>query len=58
MNDWDILRAREWFARHMRHVHKLVKDHGPSVEPTGSDVSRPELWKAIHWRWFIMNHDK
>lgn len=54
MTDADKARAREWYAQHRMHVNRMLRDHGPQAEPTGSDASRPELWKDIHWRWFMV----
>lgn len=46
--------AARWFVLHHRHVAKLLEEEGPAVAPSGSDIGRPELWKAIHWRWFLI----
>lgn len=46
-------KALSWYKEHQLHVNKLV--HGKKIEiaPSGSDMFRPELWKAIHWVWFF-----
>lgn len=54
MTTEDAERAREFYRIHRSHVNKMLKEHGPQVMPTGSDVARPELWKAMHWRWFMV----
>ena len=46
-------KAFTWRHDHADHVANLIKEKGPSVAPSGSDMFRPELWKAIHWRWFL-----
>ena len=47
-------RARAWYREHRQHVNRMLVDHGPQIEPSGSDAGRPELWKDIHWRWFMV----
>ena len=54
----DIDQAWIWLHNHPVHVGKLMATTNDSVAPTndsvapsGSDCSRPELWKDIHWRW-------
>lgn len=46
--------ARIWYKRHRRHVNDMLREHGPEGEPTGSDAGRPDLWKPMHWRWFMI----
>lgn len=53
MIDRHKIAARAWYAEHRLHVNAMLREHGPQVEPTGSDAGRPELWKDLHWRWFI-----
>ena len=39
---------------HADHVHSLFEDDvTPYIPPSGSDMFRPELWKGIHWAWFL-----
>lgn len=38
---------------HTDHVHSLFDKNTPSVAPSGSDMFKPELWKGIHWVWFL-----
>lgn len=46
--------AAAWKLAHATHVETLVNSRDrTSYPPSGSDVFRPELWKAAHWRWFI-----
>lgn len=47
-------KAREWYTAHRLHVNTMLRDRGPQVEPTGSDADRPDLWKPMHWRWFMV----
>lgn len=54
MSPEDGQRAREWYRDHRAHVIEMLAKHGPQIEPTGSDARRPELWKDIHWRWFLL----
>lgn len=49
----DLANARDWYEDHEAHIKKLVKGSSVIMEPMGSDVGRPELWKDIHWRWFL-----
>lgn len=53
MTEADNERARTWYREHRMHVNKMLSTPGTRVEPTGSDAIRPELWKDIHWRWFM-----
>lgn len=50
-----IANGESFLDKHDKHVNNLVIDSGPSVAvaPSGSDLFNPELWKAIHWRWFL-----
>lgn len=50
----DRERARQWYSAHRQHVNDMLRDHGPDVEPGGSDAAHPELWKPMHWRWFMI----
>ena len=38
---------------HSDHVHSLFNRKTSRVAPSGSDMFHPELWKGIHWAWFI-----
>jgi hypothetical protein len=38
---------------HADYVHNLFDRHTPNVEPSGLDMFYPELWKGIHWAWFL-----
>lgn len=48
---------KAWTFRHDHadHVANLIKHTEVAVAPSGSDLFKPELWKAIHWNWFIKN---
>lgn len=51
-------RGEAWYREHRDHVRRLLKNafdsrNPAAVKPTGSDLIRPELWKTIHWRWFL-----
>jgi hypothetical protein len=49
----DRRRARDWYVAHKPHVDRLVKGSDQKPYPaSGSDISRPELWKPEHWKWF------
>lgn len=52
MTDQEIETARKWRAQHVDHVVGLVVNAKSAYPPTGSDCSRPELWKGEHWKWF------
>lgn len=47
--------AMNWFKEHKKHVYSLVDETKDKVAPSGSDLYHPELWKGIHWRWFLDN---
>jgi len=46
-------KAGNWYLLHKEHVDKLTKGDKGSIYPIGSDESHPELWKPMHWRWFL-----
>jgi hypothetical protein len=49
----DRCRARDWYAAHKPHVDRLMQELDEKPYPaSGSDISRPELWKSGHWKWF------
>ena len=38
---------------HSDHVWSMVTKDKDSIAPSGSDMFHPELWKSIHWVWFL-----
>lgn len=51
--------AYHWHDNHTEHVNKLLDTEKPhAYSPSGSDLFRPELWKAGHWRWFKTHFPK
>jgi hypothetical protein len=54
----DIMRAREWYFRHEAHVDQLIIAGTGEWPMSGSDISRPELWKPAGWRWFFKTYGK
>ncbi len=54
MTEQDKERARQWYRAHRKHVNILLSANGPEAEPTGSDAGQPDLWKPMHWRWFMI----
>ncbi len=55
-SDKDISRGFAWYAQHKDHVDSLVKIQKDSFPMSGSDISRPELWKAGGWKWFFQQY--
>ena len=47
-----VQRAIRWNSEHKEHIDRLIKEASGSYSPCGSDLFRPELWKAAHWRWW------
>jgi hypothetical protein len=48
------LDAGGWWDQHRDHVDKLIASsdgYGEAYPPSGSDMFRPALWRAPHWRW-------
>lgn len=43
-------RAGRWFVNHRTHVNYLLDSAEIAVEPSGSDMLHPELWKGFHWK--------
>ena len=54
MDDANRERARQWYKAHRQHVNDMLREWGPNVEPQGSDATRPEIWKPMHWRWIMI----
>lgn len=46
-----IAQAMAWWKAHETHVGILIAGTRASYPPSGSDKSKPELWKAAHWHW-------
>ena len=46
-----IDRAMAWWEAHESHVGRLIAGTRAAYPPSGSDKSRPELWKDAHWLW-------
>lgn len=47
--------AFNYFALHKTHIYSLIKKDTNKIPPCGSDLFHPELWKEIHWKWFLDN---
>lgn len=45
--------ARSWYSGHRQHVDAMLRKPGPKIEPSPEDAGSPELWKPMHWRWFL-----
>ena len=45
--------GEEFLSEHKDHVIIIIKEKTNAVAPSGSDLFKPELWKAIHWNWFF-----
>lgn len=45
-------KAFTWRHNFADHVANLIKKENVSIEPSGSDMFKPHLWKACHWLWF------
>lgn len=48
-----LSKAEKWYIEHTDYVNNLITDGARAVKPTGADYFHPELWKGIHWRWFL-----
>lgn len=46
-------RAEDYKHEHASHVHRLYKSARTAIAPSGSDLFKPELWKPIHWKWYL-----
>jgi hypothetical protein len=49
----DIKRAGKWYDAHKDHVDALMRGCHKSYPMSGSDISRPELWKAAAWNYYF-----
>lgn len=45
--------AHKYWKKYHSSLIKLVGDENHEVLPSGSDLFRPELWKPMHWKWFL-----
>jgi len=52
----DINRGTVWYSKHKAHVDRLIENQEHEYPMSGSDISRPELWKAGGWKWFLKNY--
>lgn len=47
--------AKAWYEEHRPHVDRMLEAYtGTAFPPSGSDCIHPELWKAGHWKWFLV----
>lgn len=53
-------KAETWYQNHKEHVEKLIKNSDVNfpVRPSLEDMERPELWKGMHWIWFLEERNK
>lgn len=49
----DIQRANDWYRNHKSVVDALMDGCNKSYPMSGSDISRPELWKPAAWNYFF-----
>ena len=47
--------AMKFFQPRKNQIYKNLEKDTPKVAPSGSDLFHPELWKSIHWKWFLDN---
>ena len=45
--------AKKYMLDHNMHVTKLISCDEKAIDPSGSDLFHPELWKSGHWKWFV-----
>ena len=50
--------GEEFLSAHKEHVASICADKENAVAPSGSDLFKPELWKAIHWNWYFETFGK
>lgn len=51
--DQVLKKALIYISNNFKSTHKLFNKNTPMVEPSGSDMFKPELWKDIHWKWYL-----
>lgn len=57
LEDILVTRAQLWYKAHKQHIDNYVKDEKLSIPPTEPyDKRQPEVWKPIHWKWFLNNY--
>lgn len=47
-------KATNWYYDHEEHVLEQSLTDDEEYPPSGRDVFHPELWKAPHWKWFMI----
>ncbi len=47
--------AMAFFNPRKKEIYKGITKETPKIAPSGSDLFHPELWKTIHWKWFLDN---
>lgn len=49
--------AAIFYGKHKDHVDKLIINIKNPYPPTlAEDKNNPALWKANHWKWFLITH--
>ena len=57
MEQVDIEKGREWYREHKQYVDNIMTPYVDVIyAPSAEDISKPELWKAAHWKWFFLYH--
>jgi len=46
-------KAYTWKFEHQSHIEKMMEGIAFPIPPSEQDMFQPELWKGIHWKWFI-----
>ena len=60
MSDDYMEKAEQWYKDHTEHVKHLIKTSNINfpIRPSLEDLSKPELWKGMHWIWFLEERNK
>ena len=48
-----LKKAKAFKKENKRYVEDRLKRAKHGIAPSGSDLNHPELWKGIHWYWFV-----
>ena len=50
-------RGSKYLSEHREHVYSVVSKQpiAQPIKPTGEDLLDPRLWKAIHWKWYMLH---
>ncbi len=46
-------KACDWFYLHENEITIAMNNEFVDYPPSGTDIYMPEVWKGVHWKWFM-----